>query len=42
MTKGRWIATVLILGLVGFAAYQGLKPRPPPSRPPGTSRRTRR
>ncbi|TMB38743.1 MAG: efflux RND transporter periplasmic adaptor subunit [Deltaproteobacteria bacterium] len=30
MTKGRWIATVLILGLVGFAAYQGLKPRPPP------------
>ncbi|MFL5458093.1 MAG: efflux RND transporter periplasmic adaptor subunit [Myxococcales bacterium] len=30
MTKGRWIATVLILGLVGFAAFQGLKPRPPP------------
>src|SRR5438477_8194961 len=30
MTKGRWIATVLILGRVGFAAYQGLKPRPPP------------
>src|SRR5437763_1860326 len=30
MTKGRWIATVLILGFVGFAAYQGLKPRPPP------------
>src|SRR5712671_176341 len=30
MTKGRWIATVLILGLVGFAAFQGLRPRPPP------------
>ncbi|MFL5433218.1 MAG: efflux RND transporter periplasmic adaptor subunit [Myxococcales bacterium] len=30
MTKGRWIVTVLILGLVGFAAFQGLKPRPPP------------
>src|SRR5438105_1335295 len=30
MTKGRWIATALILGLVGFAAFQGLKPRPPP------------
>ena len=30
MTKGRWIATVLLLGLVGFVAFQGLKPRPPP------------
>src|SRR5213082_2998904 len=30
MTKGRWIATALILGLVGFAAFQGLRPRPPP------------
>src|SRR3982751_6497911 len=30
MTKGRWIATLLILGLVGFAAFQGLRTRPPP------------
>ena len=30
MTKGRWIATVLILAAVGFATFQGLKPRPPP------------
>ena len=31
MTKGRWIATVLILALVGVATWQGLKPKPPPS-----------
>jgi len=30
MTKGRWIATILILALVGFATFQGLKPHPPP------------
>src|SRR3954471_21134944 len=30
MTKGRWIATVLILAGVGFATFQGLKPHPPP------------
>jgi HlyD family secretion protein len=30
MTKGRWILTVLILAGVGFATFQGLKPRPPP------------
>ena len=31
MTKGRWILAVLILGAVGAATWQGLKPKPPPS-----------
>src|SRR5690242_15686591 len=30
MTKGRWIATGIVLALVAFATYQGLKPHPPP------------
>ena len=31
MTIGRWIFAVLILGAVGAATWQGLKPKPPPS-----------
>jgi HlyD family secretion protein len=30
MTKGRWILAVLVVGLVGFATVQGLRPHPPP------------
>ena len=37
MTKGRWIATGIILALVGFATFQGLKPHPPPPQEVTTS-----
>src|SRR5947209_12072575 len=30
MTIGRWILTALIVGAVGFATVQGLRPHPPP------------
>lgn len=30
MTKGRIILAVIIVGLTGFATFQGLKPHPPP------------
>ena len=30
MTKGRWILVGLVVLLVGFATFQGLKPHPPP------------
>ena len=30
MTKGRWIVVGLVVLLVGFATFQGLKPHPPP------------
>ena len=30
MTKGRWILAAIIVGLTGFATFQGLKPHPPP------------
>src|SRR3954447_12650228 len=30
MTKGRWILVGLVVVLVGFATFQGLKPHPPP------------
>jgi HlyD family secretion protein len=37
MTKGRWIATGIILALVAFATFQGLKPQPPPPQDVTTS-----
>src|SRR3954469_17470634 len=30
MTKGRWILAVIVVGLTGFATFQGLRPKPPP------------
>jgi HlyD family secretion protein len=30
MTRGRWIFAAILIGLVGFATVQGLKPKPPP------------
>src|SRR5258708_38071714 len=30
MTKVRWIALALVVGVVGFATVQGLRPHPPP------------
>ncbi|HEX9576608.1 MAG TPA: biotin/lipoyl-binding protein, partial [Myxococcales bacterium] len=30
MTRGRWILTAIILAVVGFATFQGLRPHPPP------------
>jgi HlyD family secretion protein len=30
MTIGRWILAVIILAMVGFATFRGLKPKPPP------------
>jgi len=31
MTIGRWIFAALLLGAVGFATFQGLRPHPPPA-----------
>ncbi len=31
MTRGRWILTAIIVAVVGFATFQGLKPKPPPA-----------
>jgi HlyD family secretion protein len=30
VTRGRWILTAIILAVVGFATFQGLRPHPPP------------
>jgi HlyD family secretion protein len=30
MTKGRWILAAIVVGVVGFATVQGLRPHPPP------------
>jgi HlyD family secretion protein len=30
VTTGRWILTAIILAVVGFATFQGLRPHPPP------------
>jgi HlyD family secretion protein len=30
MTKGRWILAAIVVALVGFATFQGLRPKPPP------------
>ena len=37
MTVGRWIMAVLIIGAVGAATWQGLRPKPPPSQEVTTS-----
>ncbi len=30
MTKGRWVIAAIVVVLVGFATFQGLRPKPPP------------